>query len=509
MWPTSTIPSRRTQARPQSLLRTERSTSARSSPLLLRTTASVSNPSGPADVPSPPTSKTGWASTSACVHARGAPDPMAANDSLLLRAFRSLHPTAQAALCPELAETSVDATSASRAGTRSVSAVSARRQLSEAYVRSYAAEAPSRTCRHLTAVMDDAVRGSVSHRSQELDLHADVCRSCSRVRAELTVVQSATAVVLSKVLVDSASAAAVAAQAEDGDEDCPAPGEPTPGATASTGRTCAPGRARQLWALVAASPLRAAAVAGVTAAALTAAVVVIPRPFEDTRRPLARATAAPPGSALPTPTPSAVAPAGPSRPASPTSGPATPLPAPTAPANTSAPTTAAKAKAPATPAGRTPTRPPAGFQLVNRSTGLCVGVQSEAAGAALRLEDCNAGAWQRWESVEAGYGAYQIRNVGTNKCLDGTDGGGNVVRVVQSDCHDRRSAQLWIIEPQADAGAFRLQFVPPVPASDYSSHLFGPEDWWSENPPRRGSYLAQLPNYYNSESFVFVMNRSS
>ncbi|MBN0048713.1 RICIN domain-containing protein [Streptomyces actuosus] len=435
--------------------------------------------------------------------------PMAADDSLLLRAFRSLHPAAQAALCPELAETSEDAASASGAETRSISAASARRQLSEAYVRSYAAEAPSRTCRHLTAVMDDAVRGGVSHRSQDLDLHADACRSCSRVRAELTTVQSAAAGVLNRILVDSASAAAVAVQAADGDEDRPAPGEPAPGTTASAERTRAPGRTRRLRALVAASPLRAAAVAGVTVTALTAAVVVLPRHPEGARRPLALATVTPPGSALPAAEPSAIVSAAPSRSAAATSGPATSLPTSAAPADTSGPATAAKAKAPAAPAGSTPTRPPAGFQLVNRSTGLCVGVQSEAAGATLRLEDCGAGARQRWETVEAGYGAYRIRNVGTNKCLDGTSGGGNVVRVVQNDCRDRQSTQLWMIEPQADAGAFRLYFVPPVPASDYSSHLLGPEDWWSENPPRRGSYLAQLPNYYNSESFFFVMNRSS
>ncbi|WP_240136401.1 RICIN domain-containing protein [Streptomyces sp. MUM 178J] len=454
---------------------------------------------------------------------------MAAEDPLLLRAFRSLHPTARAVLRPDLAGTSEDAASAPGADTRSPAAASARRQLSDAYLRSYAAEAPSRTCRHLTAVMDDAVRGGVSHRSQDLDVHAEACRSCARVRAELTVVHSATASALAEVLADAESAAAArtesaaaaAARTEGGDENPPAPGEPTQGATAAAGRTVAAGRACRLPALVAASPSRAAAVAGVTVAALAAAAVAFSTAAEDTRRPLARATAAPPAPALPADEPPAVPSASPSRPGGGASGSASPSRTPTAPAATKAPAAAAKAnaksnakasaKASPTPTVHTPPRPPVGFQLVNRATGLCVGVQSAFDGAMLRLEDCNTGTRQRWETVAAGYGAYQFRNVGTRKCLDGTGGGGNVVRVVQNECRDsyssQRTVQLWVIKPEADGVAFRLQFVPPVPASDYSSHLLGPEDWWRENPPRKGSYLAQLPNYYNSESFVFTMNR--
>nr|WP_237519994.1 RICIN domain-containing protein [Streptomyces sp. HUCO-GS316] len=158
----------------------------------------------------------------------------------------------------------------------------------------------------------------------------------------------------------------------------------------------------------------------------------------------------------------------------------------------------------------TPDDPPVGSQLVNRRTGLCVGAQSRAAGTWLRLEECRTTALQRWEAVKDASGAYRLRNSGSSKCLDGTDADGNVVRAVLNDCGDHSSAhytvQLWTISPVADSGAFRLQFVPPVASSDYSLHLLGPEDWSNESPPRKGSYLAHLPDYYNSESFVFTMN---
>ncbi|KOU26409.1 hypothetical protein ADK52_09415 [Streptomyces sp. WM6372] len=158
----------------------------------------------------------------------------------------------------------------------------------------------------------------------------------------------------------------------------------------------------------------------------------------------------------------------------------------------------------------TQSSPPIGFPLVNKATGLCVGALSRAAGAALRLEECRDAALQRWETFKDASGAYRLRNTGSDKCLDGTEGGGNIVRVVLNECDDRSSSrhgvQLWSISPEKGSDAFRLQFVPRVASSDYSSHLFGPEDWWKENPPHGGSYLAHLPNYYNSESFVFTMN---
>ncbi|WP_085214368.1 RICIN domain-containing protein [Streptomyces sp. Amel2xC10] len=422
---------------------------------------------------------------------------------LLLRALRSLPPAVQAVLCPELAEEPEESTESEDAHWDGVGVDvdSARRQLSEAYLRSYAAVAAGRTCRHLAVVMDDTVRGGVSHRSQDLDAHADVCRSCAAARAELTVVQSASASALAAVLLDAASTAETTARAEGDPEGTPASGVTAPDEAASAAEADAPGRVRGLRALAMAPSSRAAAVGGVVVTALATAVVAISGLSGDTRNPPARTTAAPPARyALPTAAPAVTASATPSGPGGTASGRPSPSPTPSA---------SAEAEATVTPAARTAPRAVTGFQLVNKATGLCVEVQSYAAGAALRLEDCDAGARQRWETVQAGNGARQLRNTGTHKCLDGTGRGGNIVRVVQNDCLDSRSAQqavqLWTVEPEGDDGFFRLRFVPSVPASDYSSHLLGPEDWWRENPPRRGSYLAQLPNYYDSESFLFIM----
>lgn len=422
--------------------------------------------------------------------------PTAADDPLILRAFRSLHPSRQAALCPDLAaaagaaaaepEPQPDADGSSEA--------LARRYLCEAYLRTYTAEAPGRVCRHLTAVLDDTVRGGVSRRSDELDLHTRTCASCARARVELTTLHGGTLAEVATLLQRAADAGATGVRAGDGQGGLPAASavavfsDPT---SRNDGR-------RRLRGVVAASPVGVAALTGVVVTALAATVLVFSAtgPAEENRTPPSRTAATPPSLALPAD-------------AAPTSAAAT-TSAPPRQRTTQAPTRPARTTKPATAVVHTPAPPPTGFRLVNRSTGLCVGVEGEGNGAMLRLEDCTAAAWQRWETVDAGDGTQQLRNTGTHKCLDGTGNGGNVVRVVQNDCRDgaspERSTQLWRFRPEEGTTAFRLEFVPPVPASDYSDHLLGPEDWWHENPPRKGSYLAQLPNYYNSESFVFVRN---
>lgn len=55
------------------------------------------------------------------------------------------------------------------------------------------------------------------------------------------------------------------------------------------------------------------------------------------------------------------------------------------------------------------------------------------------------------------------------------------------------------------SATFRLWFVPPVPQSDYSRHLLGPDDWTKTNPPHVGSPVAQLPDYYGSVNLLFTM----
>ncbi|MFE3655310.1 RICIN domain-containing protein [Streptomyces sp. NPDC059165] len=409
------------------------------------------------------------------------------DDPLLLRAFRTLQPSWRAALCPELAETPAptDGPEPRPDADRSSEAL-ARLHLCETYVRTYTAEAPSRACRHLGAVMDDTVRSGTSRRSDELDRHVRSCPSCARVMAELTTLHGGTLAEVAALLQQAA------AQAGDGRANLPA----APVDATASGPSSGPGR-RRLRGLVAASPVGAAALTGVVVTALAATVLVVSAtgPVKDTGTPPPRSVATPPSLALP------------DDPA-PTSAPATTSAPPresTAPRRTARPSATTQ---PATAVVSTPSRPPTGFRLVNKSTGLCIGPVGADDGAMLRLEDCSASAWQRWEAVDAGYGSHRLRNTGTHKCLDGTGNGGNVVRVVQNDCRadasPERDTQLWTFVPERGTAAFRLKLVPRVPASDYSDHLLGPEDWWEQNPPRKGSHLAQLPNYYNSESFVFV-----
>ncbi|MFI8278160.1 RICIN domain-containing protein [Streptomyces sp. NPDC085929] len=427
----------------------------------------------------------------------------AGEDPLVLRAFRTLSPASQQSLCPELAEVPGPAglRQAQHPGGDISVAPSARTQLCEAYLRTYVAQAPSRTCRHLTAVMDDTVQGGISNPSDALDQHTAACSSCSAIRAELAVLRSGSQAVLTGLLLDATKNSATA-RADNPGADSRAP---TQAGASDMATTAGPGSPSSgphpgSWRAAVTHPRASLLVAASIAVVATAIVAVTETTSQSgtTPAPLAHATVAPPMSmpaattASPTPSPETPAPAADDVPASPS-------PSHTAPD-------------PVTEDGATSTQsaPLTGFRLVNKSTGLCVGAQSRAAGAGLRLEECREGALQRWETLKDASGAYQLRNTGSDKCLDGTEGGGNIVRAVLNYCGDRSSAhpvvELWTIHLEKESDAFRLHFVPRVPSSDYSSHLFGPEDWWNGNPPHEGSYLAHLPNYYNSESFVFTMN---
>lgn len=435
----------------------------------------------------------------------------AGEDPLVLRAFRTLSPASQQSLCPELAEVP-GPTGLRQAqhpdGDISV-APSARTQLCEAYLRTYVAQAPSRTCRHLTAVMDDTVQGGSSNASDALDQHTAACSSCSGIRAELAVLRSGSQAVLTGLLLDAAKNSATARGDTPGaDSRAPTqagacdmttavgPGSPSPGPRPGSWFAAVPRSHASL--LVAAS-------IAVVVATVIVAVSETTSQSGTTPAPLARATLVPPISipaattASPTPSPETPPPTSPP--------PTSPVPASPAPSRTP------PDPEPDDAATSTESAHPTGFQLVNKKTGLCVGAQSSAAGAALHLEECREGALQRWETLKDASGAYRLRNTGSQRCLDGTDGGGNIVRVVLNNCGDSSSAhpavQLWAIHLEKGSDAFRLQFVPRVASSDYSSHLLGPADWWNENPPHEGSYLAHLPNYYNSESFVFTMNHGA
>ncbi|MFE5587764.1 RICIN domain-containing protein [Kitasatospora sp. NPDC056531] len=188
--------------------------------------------------------------------------------------------------------------------------------------------------------------------------------------------------------------------------------------------------------------------------------------------------------------------------------PPTATPAAATPTVASAPPTQ---PATATPADTTPspTQPvAAGRPLVNHGSGLCIGLTpaTQAAGP-LQLQQCNGQATQRWQRLPAGQDTYQLRNTSTGTCLDGTTAGGNSVTVTLQTCRTDpgRTEQFWRFAPDAQEGAFRLLFVPPVPSSDCSAHLLGPQDWPRANPPHPGSLLVHLPNYYNSDNFLFTM----
>jgi hypothetical protein len=154
-----------------------------------------------------------------------------------------------------------------------------------------------------------------------------------------------------------------------------------------------------------------------------------------------------------------------------------------------------------------PPSQPSGLPLVNRSSGLCVGITDRNADSPLQLQQCTGQAAQRWERLAADQDTYQLRNADTGMCLDGTTAGGNAVVVVLRGCRSgtQRAQQLWRFEPDAKTGAVRLWFVPPVPSSDYATHLFGPYNWPDGDPPRAGSTLVQLPDYYHSSSFLFTL----
>ncbi|MER7767453.1 ricin-type beta-trefoil lectin domain protein [Kitasatospora sp. NPDC096140] len=148
-----------------------------------------------------------------------------------------------------------------------------------------------------------------------------------------------------------------------------------------------------------------------------------------------------------------------------------------------------------------------GLPLVNRVSGLCVGIADRNADGPLQLQHCTGQADQRWELLAADQDTYQLRNADTGLCLDGTTAGGDTITVALRSCRsgEQRAQQLWQFERDARTGAVRLWFVPPVPSSEDAGHLLGPENWSRADPARVGSALVQLPDYYHSGSFLFTL----
>lgn len=418
----------------------------------------------------------------------------AEENSALLRAFRSLPGLWQAVLWNAHVET------AEHAGPLpglSPTYMASRTRLAQqgffnAYLRGYANGASSRECRHLAAVLGEIVRGSLSHCSEELEPHESSCESCLQARTDLSIIHSGARAALSGALywpVPSPSPAS----ASDGIEDTAERSPGTEGADRPTPPADGPRR------FISNSPLHAAAmVAAIATVIAIAGIGLTQGGDDDAQRPLAQVTTerdAVKSAAATAPTPHASA----------VTVTAKTSTAPTRPKHTR-PKPALQS---AIPAGAPY---PAGFQLVNKRSGLCVGIKGNSAdnNGVVQLQSCSSSAYQRWQRIAAGKDAYLLRNTGSGKCLDGTSDSGNPIRVVQWECYydagKDHDAQLWVFAPDTDASSYRLWFVPEAQGSDYSSHLLAPEDWPEGSPSRDGTYLERMPNYYNSGSFVFTMN---
>ncbi|GAA2806517.1 RICIN domain-containing protein [Kitasatospora sp. CM 4170] len=436
-------------------------------------------------------------------------------DSYLLRAFLNLPEHRQAALWHCLGEPignpSTPPPEPDAPG---------RQILYDAYLQVYASRVPHRSCRHLVAALGEFVRHGATDDTAHLDRHLAQCDNCGHARAVLAAIDLWQRPVLLRGLLlwtgepSSPSPPALPAVAADTRPTPTVAPRPTPRTRAwpphAGGRL---GGRRALAAFTAAGTCAVAAllIAGTSFTTttpagahppVTATAVPLPGPTESTpptSPPSTRATTVP-GSPSDSPSPAP----------SPTES---TVPASTSPShsksNTSA--TAAPSPTPSTPPPTVVVAPPptvpVGLPLLNRSSGLCVGIVDLSAGSPLQLQKCTGQASQRWERLAADQDVYQLRNVETGMCLDGTTAGGNTVAVVLRSCRSgtQRAQQLWRFEPDARTGAVRLWFVPPVPSSDYASHLLGPCNWPEADPPRVGSPLVQLPNYYHSASFLFTM----
>ncbi|MFH8384820.1 RICIN domain-containing protein [Kitasatospora sp. NPDC018058] len=432
-------------------------------------------------------------------------------DSLILSAFESLPAARQEDLWQRLDDTAGSPARTPRAESP------AERRLQDACLRTYASRAPRRSCRHLAARLVDHVRHATSGEPTDLDRHLARCESCRSARADLDTVRTWQRPALLKALVlwdagspPSAMAPAPGQEPQDAAPSNPQSDDPDPGAHDRSRRLPRAARTDGRTGRRLLMPLAAAGAGALAALAIAGLLLTTVERTGEHPQPVDAPTLPIPGRPLPT---------NGSDDAPPEIGPA---------AMSSLPPTASASASSATPPGTSPsptrsvTAPPtnttpsptqpvaAGLPLVNHGSELCVGLATAAQAAAqtagpLQLQPCNGQATQRWQRLPAGQDTYQLRNAGTGTCLDGTTTGGNSVTVTLTACRSDTAEQLWRFAPDARTAAFRLLFIPPVPSSDYPAHLLGPQDWTKANPPHPGSLLTHLPNYYNSDSFLFTM----
>lgn len=406
--------------------------------------------------------------------------------SLVLRAYRSLPERWQAVLWHAVVEHEPAADTARRLGISAGGvgslAARAREGLREAYLRAHLDQAASDECRHYGGLLAASLRRPGKRVTRDLRRHLQGCADCTRAERDLRDVNGRLgALLLGGILLWN----------------------PGNFLSSAGGHSVQLAAAKPVGAKLAASRFGAAkwavTVAAVAGTAVTAVVLLPADDRPEQASPALTAVGPRPG---PGPTPDADTETALTASQPPLISATAQAPAPptaTASAATAGPTPVADPTASAS-AG------PAGLPLVNVGSGLCVGVADDSGGT-LQLQPCTGSASQGWQRLPAGRGRYQMRNTGTGTCLDGTTAGGNVVAVTLRTCRSDtgREAQLWRFQQEAWPGTFRLWFVPRVPHSDYADHLLGPQEWPKANPPRPGSRIVHLPNYYNSAHFLFRM----
>ncbi|WP_157879695.1 sigma-70 family RNA polymerase sigma factor [Streptomyces yangpuensis] len=410
----------------------------------------------------------------------------AEEESLVLHAYRSLPERWQAVLWHSVVEHEPAAETAARLGISAGGvgslAARAREGLREAYLRAHLDRSASDECKHYGGQIAARLRRPGTRLTRDLGRHLQGCAGCARAERDLRDVNGRLGVLLLGGILLWNPASFLSALGGGGTQ--------LAASGVLSGTQLAGAKAGAVkWAA-------AAAVAG------TAATVVVLLPSDSEGRGSGQAAApvstfAVPRAPLPEATPiSAIGSAAYA------TAPATP------PASPSASVTASASAVPPSPSP-SPDRTGAGSALVNVASGLCVGVgDATSGGGPVQLEPCTGKAGQKWERLPAHqHNTYQLRNAGTGACLDGTAAGGNVVGVTLRACRagGDRVTQLWRFERDMYPGAYRVWFVPKVPYSDYADHLLGPRNWPKSDPPRPGSEIAHLPNYYNSVSLLFAL----
>ncbi|MFD5415320.1 sigma-70 family RNA polymerase sigma factor [Streptomyces nojiriensis] len=403
--------------------------------------------------------------------------------SLVLRAYRSLPERWQAVLWHSVVEHEPATETAARLGISAGGIGSlvarAREGLREAYLRAHLDQTASDECRHYGGQIAARLRRPGKRLTRDLGRHLQGCDDCARAERDLRDVNGRLGVLLLGGILLWNPASFLSALGGGG----------THLASGTLNGT-----------QLAGSKVGAAKWAAAVAVAGTAATVVVllPADSENDRSGQAAAparTAPAPDGPLPETAPiTAIGPAAFATAA------ATTVPSPSVSASVSASASAVTTSA-------SPSTDRTGAALVNVASGLCVGLGGPGSGGPLQLEKCTGKASQGWERLPAHQNTYQLRNAGTGTCLEGSTGGGNLAAVNLRDCRTGadRATQLWRFEPDARSGAYRVWFVPKAPRSDYSDHLLGPRNWPKADPPRPGSEMVHLPNYYNSVNLLFAL----